>query len=297
MRLPRLILASIAMVLAACATTPAHENLQSWEAQSARSGPWAPDVLRLNKAYTEQDWGRLRELIEQLRPEFRTRYGEASPSFAEATTLEGLMLFEENRDQEALPVLLRAAELYEAALGPDHRDVAIALHTYADAVIELQGDNGLEEAERTYRRVVQIRTRLRLVPERIAANTELVRTLTRHGVRDGDDAILAEAEQLGLANAHAGADGARDAEDYAGAWEVYVAAASARQRYAEAEANLRAELAAQPARGRQFTDYAEYQLTQMLVTLLEVQGRDEEAKEVRRQSNFDMTSALTQPPN
>lgn len=190
-------LAALALFVSGAAAAQEAPALETWQAASPRSGPWARDVMQMIDAYETGDLARLVSLIESNKPKFAQRYGRASPAFAEAVMLEALVLWEIGRDRESLPVFREAARHYEAALG-SHRDVALALTTYADALVATYPGARLSEAEGYYRRSLAMRLEVlpASAPELVASRVDLADTLLRRFRVTPSDATLSEARAL-----------------------------------------------------------------------------------------------------
>lgn len=131
---------------------------EALEILDAAYGPLHPDVLgvRINLATVLKDGGRLeqaraaylgvREAAEQLDPE-GSLMSLVLTNLGEIELLLG-------RPDAALAAYQRARELDEAALGPDHPDVAWGLHGVAAALLELGRP---DEAERAAARALALR--------------------------------------------------------------------------------------------------------------------------------------------
>lgn len=171
--------------------------LETWEPASIRAGPWAGDIAKLTGAYQAGDWVLLERSLRRFRPAFAERYGEASPAYAETLMLEGLMLYETDRAEASLPLIAESARRYEEALH-EHRDVAIALHTYGDVLLNTRGDAALAEIADAYSRAYAIRAQVLAqdAVETVAVGTALTSTLLRRYALEHDRALLARAEAL-----------------------------------------------------------------------------------------------------
>ncbi len=124
---------------------------------TAHNGPWAEAIAPLEAAYDRRDDVEVNRLVAQLGAEFRDVYGEDSVPYAEITMYAALQLYREHRDEASLPYFRDALQHYRAALGSEHQDVAVALHTYGDALISARGASAAAEAEPLYREAYTIR--------------------------------------------------------------------------------------------------------------------------------------------
>lgn len=273
---------ALSLVLCGAAHAEPMDGSQTSRPTSIREGPWAADAASLNAAWEVRDWPRLELLLANLRPKFRVRYGEASPPYAESMMLEGLMLYETNRGEAALSRILEAGRLYELALGPNHRDVAIAWHTYADAVIDVRGDGALDEASTYYRRAYEIRRQALgdSAIETVAVGTALANTQRRRAIRDNDESMFADAEAIALRGTTAALP--EHGVDYLNAWEALSNVLLAQGRAVDAEAALGGALARTPW-GQDETNPLRAGLLSLLADTLEAQGRHAEAAALRAQ--------------
>ena len=105
----------------------------------------------------ETEFSRLRSIAD-------ARYGSNSVRIADLRTAFGVELYYEGRTADD-PALLRAARRhlheaiasYRTAFGPDHPEVAVALHSFADIDIELHGGHATPQAKDALREALQIR--------------------------------------------------------------------------------------------------------------------------------------------
>lgn len=129
----------------------------------------------------------------ELRVAKEARYGKGSAQVADLFEAFGVQLFSvgfEDGQQAALPVsvdyLREAIPRYREAFGPKHPEVAVALHSLADAETQLNGGQATREAQAALEEAVQIR-RIALGTgdaETVAAETALARAeKKRAGVR------------------------------------------------------------------------------------------------------------------
>lgn len=129
----------------------------------------------------------------ELRAAKEARYGKGSAQVADLFEAFGVQLFSvgfEDGQQAALPVsvdyLREAIPRYREAFGPKHPEVAVALHSLADAEIQLNGGQATPEAQASLEEAVQIR-RIALGtgdPETVAAEAALARAQKkRAGIR------------------------------------------------------------------------------------------------------------------
>lgn len=275
-------MAALALALSGCAHAELTGGSNPSRPISISEGPWAADAADLNAAWEVRDWPRLERLLANLRPKFLARYGEASPPFAESVMLEGLMLYETDRGEAALPRILEAGRLYEAALGSNHRDVAIAWHSYADALIDVRGDSGLNDAAIYYRRAYDIRRHVlgENTVETVAVGTALANTQRRRALRDDDGQMLLDAEAV--ASRVTAAALPEHGVDYINAWEALLAVLLSQGRPVDAEALLRGALARVSA---DLDDNASLrsELLSLLADTLDAQGRVGEAAALRSQ--------------
>lgn len=217
------------------------DPLESWDAQTPRSGPWARDIARMNAAYELGDFETLAVLIERLKPKFAESYGVSSPAYAEAVMYEALLYWESGYLREATPLFREAARHYEAALG-EHRDVALAFTSYADALVEAFANARLLEAEDYYRRSLNIRRAVLPTDavEQVSSRVDLARVILRRHKLTPSNAALAEAREL-TAEAVALATPAHD-QDFAPANIMLAETLTQLGLQEEAEAVLRSAL-------------------------------------------------------
>lgn len=154
------------------------------------------EIERLRAVQEGGDALEARKLATQLERTFESRYGKDSPAYAEAVMFRALSIFYED-GPASLPVFRESLRRYEAALGPQHVDVALALHTLADALDETNGDSSLSEIEGLYRRAFDIRNSA-LGPQNAttaSAALAVARVLLRRAQLDQTRDQLVEADQ------------------------------------------------------------------------------------------------------
>lgn len=149
-------MAAAALGLTACAPKGEVPEYPTSVSRSAHEGPWAPALAPLEAAYSENNNAEADRLVAELESQFRSTYGEDSTPYAEVRTYAALRLYDDDKVEDSLPVFRDALAHYRAALGR-HPDVALALHTYADALVEAHGDAAAPEAESLYREAYAIR--------------------------------------------------------------------------------------------------------------------------------------------
>lgn len=275
-------LAALALFVSGASAAAAQEaqTLETWQAATPRSGPWARDVLQMIDAYEAGNLERLVSLIESNKPKFAQRFGRASPAFAEAVMLEALVLWEVGRDREALPLFREAAQHYQAALG-SHRDVALALTTYADALIATYPGTRVAEAEAYYRRSLAMRLEVlpASAPELVSSRVDLAEVLMRRHGLSASAAALTEARALAEQAVRLASPAM--IEEFIEANVTFADILVRAGAPAEGEAVLRTalnQLSGAPASQRQT---ATYPLQEALIAHLESQGKAAQADLVR----------------
>jgi tetratricopeptide (TPR) repeat protein len=270
-------LTTCALVLGATTAAFAQEALETWETASPRTGPWAEDVAALTEAYEEEDWIRLRSMLDATGPRFADLYGQASPAYAEYLSLRGLLEFESENEEASLRYFRQAAQRFEEALGPEHRDVAIAFHTYADALMETRPNKSALEAEHLYRRAFNIRTRILGAGaiETVAVGNRLAETMAQRAASGNNRLLAAQAEYI--ARNVAAAARPEYGVDYTNAHIILAEILVQQGRLQEAEATLRRALQTVPT----------MELREALAGMLDAQGRAQEGAALRALNAFE----------
>ena len=102
--------------------------------------------------------------FQRLLARARLEHGEGSVEVADLLTSFGVLLYLEGKQSDdqslkaaAVEHLRPAIDAYRRAFGPRHAEVAVALHTYASALIQLRADDPPQEAERVLKEAYDMR--------------------------------------------------------------------------------------------------------------------------------------------
>lgn len=142
------------------------------------------------------------QVFEKLLSDSRKRHGSNSVETADLLMAFGVGLFVESKDNDdpaagdaSLRYLKAAIPAYQAAFGANHAEVAVALTSYADAEMELQGGAPSAEAEAARERAYNVRLRAlgRGHPETRASLRSLA------GVKGHPSRVKGDADRLNAA--------------------------------------------------------------------------------------------------
>lgn len=139
-------------------------------------------------------------------------HGKGSVEAADLLTSFAVQLFEAGIDDDtavakaSLDYLKRAISAYRAAFGPRHPEVALALNSYADALMQVNGDAGRPDAKAALEEAHSIRVatlgadnpETQAAADKLAQLNDSSRSFTAE--RDAANAIASAAEALGTAN-------------------------------------------------------------------------------------------------
>lgn len=112
------------------------------------AGPMAA-VRKSGLTQGEATFNRLLKKTEDQRGENSVQVADLLTAFGVQLFTEGKLIDDNNLKSASLPYLKKAVEVYRAAFGRNHPEVALALTTYADAALGIDGDAvppGSEEA-------------------------------------------------------------------------------------------------------------------------------------------------------